>query len=73
MENVLKEQFDNISNKAIDILPNNTLYVNNLNEKLKADGIYIILQLFQNLSKIFSRYFLNLGISWKSTQENPSK
>jgi hypothetical protein len=31
------------NSNALDILPNNTLYVNNINEKIKADGnLYLI-------------------------------
>ena len=38
MESDLKLQSNNTNNKLIDIQPNNTLYVNNINEKLKVDG-----------------------------------
>lgn len=38
MENEINQQINNTNNKPVDILPNNTLYVNNLNEKIKADG-----------------------------------
>ena len=39
MENDINEQITKQNNSnELDILPNNTLYVNNLNEKIKADG-----------------------------------
>jgi hypothetical protein len=38
MESDLKLQSNNTNTKHIDIQPNTTLYVNNLNEKLKVDG-----------------------------------
>ncbi len=43
MENVSNELTHNQNiNSGVDILPNNTLYVNNLNEKIKADGKYYL-------------------------------
>jgi RNA recognition motif-containing protein len=39
------------------LTPNQTLYINNLNEKIKSDGnIYLNLELKQNLFQLFSQY-----------------
>jgi len=39
MENDITEQTTKqTGSNGLDILPNNTLYVNNINEKIKADG-----------------------------------
>jgi len=39
-QNVL---FSDVSKQQADFLPNQTLYINNLNEKIKNDGINILI------------------------------
>ena len=63
-----KETPNNNKNVTLDILPNHTLYINNLNEKIKADGMKLIkVELKQGLFHLFSQYGEILEIHVKKT------
>jgi len=58
-QNQIMQQQDN--SKQIDALPNQTLYINNLNEKIKTDGkkFYLFFNKTILFIKILQKYFQN--------------